>query len=188
MKASKIILIIQTIVMYIAQLPITLGLLLFCFINISPEVGKLIIPLFTAGLIASLVILPICFIGFIFALISLGKCEYNPCKVTMIVKLSLIPWYTINFIFSLLVMIGMMNPWLFLAYPIVAIISIAFTYIYMISTSVYDLAYYFHNVASKKVEVKASNVFATIFLFIFLLDIVGSIMYMFTVKEKDQFN
>ena len=128
MKRNKVMLIIQMMLMYLAHLPLYIGLILIRVPN-SEAYDDLIIKLFLIGFILTIVILPFCLANLIMALAgALNKLD-NPCKTTMIVKLLLIPWYIMNFLFCDLVLIGFLNPWLMIFTPVVICVLIFNTYL-----------------------------------------------------------
>ena len=175
MKRNNIMLIIQTILMYLAHLPLYIGLILVRMPS-NENLDKAIAILFLIGFILTIVILPIALVNLIMALAGAFNKKDNPCKTTMIVKLVLIPWYIMNFLFCVLIFAGFLNPFLFLFAPIVAVILIFNTYILMLSTSIFDIVYSIRNTIKNHLEINASLVFTNIFLFCFCLDIVGSII------------
>ena len=168
-------LIIQTILMYVAHLPLYIGLILLRLPH-NESLDQAIIILFLIGFILTIVILPISLVSLIMALTGVLNMNDNLCKTTMIVKIILIPWYVMNFLFCALLVAGFLNPWLMLFAPIVAVILIFNTYILMLSTSVFDIVYSIKNVVKHNIKINAYLVFTTIFLFSFCLDVVGSIM------------
>lgn len=175
MKRNNIMLIIQTILMYLAHLPIYIGLILVR-LPYNESLDNVIIKLFLIGIILTIVLLPIALVNLIMALAGVFNKKDNPCKTTMIVKLVLIPWYIMNFLFCILIIAGFLNPWLMLFAPLVAAILIFNTYILMLSTSIFDIVYSIRNTIKNHLEINASLVFTDIFLFCFCLDIVGSII------------
>ncbi len=110
------------------------------------------------------------------ALVSLIKGTYNPTKVTMIIKLILIPWYVMNFCLCVLIVVGFLNPWLMLFAPVVDCFLICITYILMLSTSIFDIAYFFNRIKKKEIFADALYIFTIIFLFSFCLDVIESII------------
>ena len=98
MKRNNIMLIIQTILMYLAHLPLYVGLILVRMPS-NENLDKTIAILFLIGFILTIVILPIAIVNLIMALAGAFNKKDNPCKTTMIVKLVLIPWYIMNFLF-----------------------------------------------------------------------------------------
>ena len=184
MKRNKVMLIIQMILMYLAHLPFYIGLILIRVPN-SEAYDNLIIKLFLIGFILTIVILPFCLANLIMALAGAFNKLDNPCKTTMIVKLLLIPWYIMNFLFCDLLLIGFLNPWLMIFAPVVLCILIFNTYLFMISTSIFDIVYAIRKAIKKELTIKTSLVFTIIFLFSFCLDVVGSIMLYHKSKKID---
>jgi len=172
MKISKGLLITQIVLMYIAQIPFylfVLGFYTFIF-------DDALFILFLVGFISTVVILPICVVNAIFGIISIFKGNYNPLKMTMITKLALMPWFCFNFFICLLVIAGMLNPWLFIGIPIIAAILMCVTYVFMISTSIYAIAFIIRCYYKRKIKVSFINIFSMILLIIFTLDVVASII------------
>ena len=128
--------------------------------------------------------MPICFVNYIFGITSVIKKEYNPTKITNIIKLALIPWYALNFIICLLFIGAMANPWLFMATPIVAAIQVCTTLIFMTSTSIYDISFMISKMIKKEISCNVLNVFLIIFLLIFGLDVISSIIIYCKFKDK----
>ena len=175
MKRNKVMLIIQMILMYLAHLPFYIGLILIRVPN-SEAYDDIIIRLFLIGFMLTIVILPFCLANLIMALAGVLNKKDNPCKTTMIVKILLIPWYIMNFLFCDLLLIGFLNPWLMLFMPVVLCVLIFNTYLFMISTSIFDIVYAIRKAIKKELPVKASLIFTILFLFSFCLDVIGSIM------------
>ena len=82
-------------------------------------------------------------------------------------------------------LIGFLNPWLMIFAPVVLCILIFNTYLFMISTSIFDIVYAIRKVVKKELKIKTSLVFTIIFLFSFCLDVVGSIMLYHKSKKID---
>ncbi len=169
--------------MYLAHLPFYILIIMVRIPNIGELTDKLFPGLLLGGIIATALIIPICIVNVIIALISLFRGIYNPTKTTMIIKLLLIPWYIINFMICCFLVVGFLNPWLFLAAPIVLCILVAITYILMISTSLFDIAYIINKMAKKEIKVKGSIITSIIFLCMFFFDIIGSIILYIKTKE-----
>lgn len=106
----------------------------------------------------------------------------SPYKSTLIIKLSLIPFYIFNFIFWVLIMIGMLNPFLFIFMPLVLFSAIAAAYLYMVSTSIPNVVYAFVH----RTDGSAEGVDALIAVtqFIFVADVVGALLLCIRNKEK----
>ena len=184
MKATNITLIIQAVLMYLMQLPLTIILILIRFPINDDILSKAVGVLFVIALVLSIVAFPICIVNAVFSIISIFKGEHNPSKVSMIVKFALIPWYILNFIICVCLLAGFLNPWLFLAVPIVACFLILFTYAYMISTGLPDVAYFINRLIKKKLKVNFPIILSIVFLFIFCLDIVGGLLFFIQTKKQ----
>lgn len=117
----------------------------------------------------------------VFGIIQFYKPNSNVYKVTMISKLVLIPYYVINFIISVLLLIGMLNPFLilyaFIAIPLIVVI----TYATMFATSTYNLGYMAYLVKRGEKEWQ-ELIMHFIFHFIFVLDVISSMMLVFKLK------
>lgn len=182
MKA-KVTLLIQMIGMYLMQLPLLVAIIID-YVQINPELQtSLTRGLFIATFVMLVLMIPICIVNVVFSLVSVFKDDANPTKITMIVKLCLIPWYALNFIFELAFTAIFFNPFTFIAIPVVVAIFVLLTYLLMVTTSIADLAYAMRNTTRKKWRIKASTVFAVIFLFVFCLDVIGAIMLYFKSKK-----
>lgn len=185
MKASKPLLITQAVLMYIAHLPFYIVLIGIRLIA-SEESDKVFGILLLVGLGLSILILPIAIVNLIIAFISIFKGNTNPCKTTMIIKSVLIPWYVGNFLLGLLVVGVMGNPWLFLGIPFVLSIIVCCTYIFMIGTSGYEIAYFISKMRKKEKTVTAWTIIFLILLTIFTLDLVSAIALFIIDKRNTQ--
>ena len=155
MKA-KIYLIIQIILMYLAHLPIYVGLIMLKLPINDLVIDKRVPILLLAGFVLTILILPYSIVCLVMSLVSSFKSDNNPTKSTMIIKLLLIPWFIINFFYCVLIFAGFLNPWMMLLAPVVAFILICITYIFVISTSVFDIEFVINCTIRKKLK-KVSN-------------------------------
>lgn len=183
MKATKVTLIIQTVLMYVMHLPLYIALILLFLDSKDDSINQMIMPLILTSLILACVVFPICIINVVFSIISLFKGEYNPSKVTMIVKLALIPWFALNFVFCAVVIMGMLNPWLLIAIPFVIIITASFTYLYMVTTSLPDVAFFIRGVIRKEIKPCALTIVSIVFMFVFCFDIIGALTFYLKVRN-----
>lgn len=188
MKANKLLLIIQTIGMYAMHTPLyILFILLQCHVD-DAILSKLSNPCLIIFLVLSVLLLPVCALIAIFSIISIFKGEESPSKVTMIVKLALIPWYVMNFALCAVLLSGFLNPFLMLAIPLAMAIMSIVTYIYMIATSLPDIAFFINRLIKRKIRISGGIIVSLVFLFIFCLDIVGGVIYHLEMKriKKEQ--
>ena len=183
MKSYKVLLILQLVLMYLAHLPFYILIILVRIPMADEVVDKLFPTLLLGGIIATALILPLCLVNAIFAVISLIRGSNNPSKTTMIVKLALIPWYIINFMICCFLISGFLNPFLMLAAPIVLCILVGITYLLMVSTSLFDIAYIINKMIRKEIKEKGLIITSLIFLFFFTFDVLGSIILHFKTKQ-----
>ena len=177
MKASKIFLIIETVLLYISEL---------CFVIVIPltyidESGNIIRALLLTKFILDIVTLNIAFVTIILSFITIIKRDYNPTKYTMVIKLILIPFYALNFVEWNLYVAGMLNPFLMLAIPVVIFLGMCYTYLIMISTSLCDLIY---AIKHFKDDNRKLVITSFVFLFMFCFDVIGSIMLYISTKNN----
>ena len=174
MTKEKLLLIIQIVLMYATQVSFFLvgisGIDIFLWILIIVGLLSLIIGL----------------INVIFGVINIFRGQKNPLVMTLVCKIILIPWYIINFVIWALLVVGFMNPFLILGIPILLVIGISFTYMYMICTSSLNISYAFNLIKNKAIKNKPLLIVSMIFHFILCLDVVGSIMIFGACKEKNE--
>lgn len=183
MKAYKIMLIIQVVLMYLAHTPFYI-ITIFANTSIDSSIGDSLFPgLLLTGIILSLLVLPLCLANLIVAIIGLIRGQNNPCKTTMVVKIALIPWFIYNFCLCVALTAGFLNPWLFLAAPILICLLMGITYLLMLSTSLFDISYTIHMLIRRKVKVGGVIITSLIFLIMFCFDVVGSIMLHIKMKS-----
>ena len=175
MKA-KITFIIQTIGMYVMHLPLY-ALLVVMRLSMDVDLQESISKgLLIASLVLMLLVMPVCILNIAASIRSAVKDDPDVIKTTMVAKLSLIPWYALNFLIGYAFVGIFFNPFMMIAIPIIIALLVAATYILMLTTSVGDVAYFLRKVIKKEWRVRPSAIFAVIFLFIFCLDVVGSII------------
>ena len=168
-KGSKILLILQGILMYGTQIPLLLGLFLLDF----PEIAK---RCFIIGFAALLLLIPVCLVSFTVALLQLGGLGKSPLKTTLLVKVGLIPWYLFNFLFCVTLVGGFLNPFLFVAIPLLICFEVGITYFLMLATGAHAIVYTVKLLARQKRKPTGAVLAALIFQFFFCLDILGAIL------------
>ena len=172
---NKVTLLIQTIGMYVMHLPLYVTLIIIN-LNLDADLQESITNgLFIAALVLMILMIPVCIINVVVSIISSFKGK-DSTKETMVMKLSLIPWYALNFVIGFVFVSIFFNPFMMVAIPVIIALLVSSTYILMLSTSIADIAYCVYNVIKKKWDVSPSLIFSVILLFIFCLDVVGSIV------------
>ncbi len=171
MLTCKIMLILTLVTLYVMQ-----G---FIFFTISGILGSttefsvldLIAPLALLGVSTLLGITVL-----ILAITGAVNNEGPVSGITIVVKVLMIPFFAVNFLLWFFVIGGMLNPWLVLGIPVAASIGICLTYGYMLITSLPDIVYTMILCSRNKRKPEPLMVVGIIFEFIFMLDLIGSIM------------
>ncbi len=184
MKANKILMLIQTIGMYLSQVTILVAFITLDITINTEKVNAIADHLGDAYLICMGVLLLISLINIIVSLFYLQKPAVNINRFAMNIKISQILWYIVNYILSLLVFLGMMNPLVWFAAPIYLVFAVLITYVYMLSTSMPLFLSYIRRMKWRKSASTVMNVLACISLFFFVFDVFGSI-YLY-LKDKDE--
>ena len=183
MKLNKVFLIIQSVCMYLSQLPLW-GILYLAIFDRNSELGNNLGDIF--GLIfriGNIITFAISFIHIPITLIRRKNQDFS--KTTMILKLIQIPWYVINYFFCILVFLGLCNPFLFMAIPLFLLISVLFTYTYMLSTSLPEFISYLKMTSIKKELKSAIGIISCVALLFFVIDVPGAILIYCITKSKD---
>lgn len=115
------------------------------------------------------------FVMFLLALIRKYDAHQCPFAITMITKLTLVPFFVVNFIFGVMLSIGLFL-WFIAPYVLITeIFGVLLTYGTMIATSSYNLSYMYNSV---KYGNRKWHDWALMFVlhFIFVADVVASVM------------
>ena len=171
MLTCKIMLILTLVTLYVMQ-----GSVFFTISGILSSTTEFSV----LDLIAPLALLGVSTLLGITALI-LGikgavKNEGPVSGITVVVKVLMIPFFVVNFLLWFLAIGGMFNPFLMVGIPVVAFIGICLTYGYMLTTSLPDIVYTMIFCIRNQRKPSRLMVIGVIFEFIFMLDLVGSIM------------
>lgn len=187
MKLTKAFMILQTIGMYLSQIPL-IAIFIIAIIDKENNLSSLSDLCGKTYRISLIVVTIIAIINIIISFLSIRKDYKDLSKFTMVLKLIQIPWYILNFFFSILVLIGLSNIFLFILTPIVFVIAVFSTYTYMISISSYEIIYLIKSLIKRKIEFNWIYILSLIFMFIFILDIPGSIIIYSKQKDIDANN
>jgi hypothetical protein len=123
-------------------------------------------------------------VSFVLAIIGAAKQEEPKTKMTVIIKALFIPFFLINITLYVLSFLGMLNPFLMWAIPLVMVIGVCLTYAYMFMSSWPDIIYMIIYTIKNKRRPKPGMVLGIIFEFFFVLDIVGAILINKAYKES----
>lgn len=179
MKANKILLIITTAFMYVCHLPLY-AMFIMAFANIPENVdlqNEIMKGLFGTFLSLNVLIIPLVIVIGVFSIISIFKGKESPTKTTMVCKLALIPWFVINFAMCVVLIAGLLNPFFMFAIPVLIPVMICTTYVYMLATSLPDIAWAIHSLIKREPINKGLLITSMVLQFFFCLDIAGAIMH-----------
>ena len=182
MLASKIVILVATLILYVMQMLIAVPL--FGAFVLEANWGELDNTRLSAVGILLVVALVLDLVSFILAIIGSAKQEEPKTKMTVIIKALFIPFFLINITLYVLSFLGMLNPFLMWAIPLVMVIGVCLTYAYMFMSSWPDIIYMIIYLIKNKRRPKPGMVLGIIFEFFFVLDIVGAILINKAYKES----
>ena len=182
MLASKIVILVATLILYVMQMLIAVPL--FGAFVLEANWGELDNTRLSAVGILLAVALVLDLVSFVLAIIGSAKQEEPKTKMTVIIKALFIPFFLINITLYVLSFLGMLNPFLMWAIPLVMVIGVCLTYAYMFMSSWPDIIYMIIYLIKNKRRPKPGMVLGIIFEFFFVLDIVGAILINKAYKES----
>ena len=182
MLASKIVILVATLILYVMQMLIAVPL--FGAFVLEANWGELDNTRLSAVGILLAVALVLDLVSFVLAIIGSAKQEEPKTKMTVIIKALFIPFFLINLTLYVLSFLGMLNPFLMWAIPLVMVIGVCLTYAYMFMSSWPDIIYMIIYLIKNKRRPKTGMVLGIIFEFFFVLDIVGAILINKAYKES----
>ena len=182
MLVSKIVILVATLILYVMQMLIAVPL--FGAFVLEANWGELDNTRLSAVGILLVVALVLDLVSFILAIIGSAKQEEPKTKLTVIIKALFIPFFLINITLYVLSFLGMLNPFLMWAIPLVMVIGVCLTYAYMFMSSWPDIIYMIIYLIKNKRRPKLGMVLGIIFEFFFVLDIVGAILINKAYKES----
>ncbi|MBQ2155892.1 MAG: hypothetical protein II438_05640 [Clostridiales bacterium] len=182
MLASKIVILVATLILYVMQMLIAVPL--FGAFVLEANWGELDNTRLSAVGILLAVALVLDLVSFVLAIIGSAKQEDPKTKMTVIIKALFIPFFLINITLYVLSFLGMLNPFLMWAIPLVMVIGVCLTYAYMFMSSWPDIIYMIIYTIKNKRRPKPGMVLGIIFEFFFVLDIVGAILVNKAYKES----
>lgn len=182
MLASKIVILVATLILYVMQMLIAVPL--FGAFVLEENWGDMDNARLSAVGILLAVALVLDLVSFVLAIIGSAKQEDPKTKMTVIIKALFIPFFLINITLYVLSFLGMLNPFLMWAIPLVMVIGVCLTYAYMFMSSWPDIIYMIIYLIKNKRRPKPGMVLGIIFEFFFVLDIVGAILVNKAYKES----
>ena len=182
MLAAKIVILVATVVLYVMQMLIAVPI--FGTFVMQQNWGELDNTRLSAVGILLAVALVLDLVSFVLAIIGSAKQEEPKTGMTILIKALFIPFFLINITLYILSFLGMMNPFLMWAIPLVMCIGVCLTYAYMFMSSWPDIIYMIIYLIKNKRRPKLGMVLGIIFEFFFVFDIVGAILINKAYKES----
>jgi hypothetical protein len=187
MLASKIVILVATVVLYVMQMLIAVPL--FGAFVLEENWGELDNTRLSAVGILLAVALVLDLVSFILAIIGAAKQEEPHTKMSIVIKAIMIPFFLINVTIWCLSVLAEFNPFLMIAIPLTIFLGVVLTYLYMFMTSWPDIIYMIIFTIKSKRRPKAGMVLGIILEFFFVVDIIGSILihraYKKTIEEMN---
>lgn len=174
MLAAKIVILVATVVLYVMQMLIAVPI--FGTFVMQQNWGELDNTRLSAVGILLAVALVLDLVSFVLAIIGSAKQEEPNTGMTILIKALFIPFFLINITLYILSFLGMMNPFLMWAIPLVMCIGVCLTYAYMFMSSWPDIIYMIIYLIKNKRRPKTGMVLGLIFEFFFVLDLIGAIL------------
>lgn len=174
MLAAKIVILVATVVLYVMQMLIAVPL--FGAFVLEENWGELDNTRLSAVGILLAVALVLDLVSFVLAIIGSAKQEEPKTGMTILIKALFIPFFLINITLYILSFLGMMNPFLMWAIPLVMCIGVCLTYAYMFMSSWPDIIYMIIYLIKNKRRPKTGIVLGLIFELFFVLDLIGAIL------------
>ena len=174
MLAAKIVILVATVVLYVMQMLIAVPL--FGAFVLEENWGDMDNARLSAVGILLAVALVLDLVSFVLAIIGSAKQEEPKTGMTILIKALFIPFFLINITLYILSFLGMMNPFLMWAIPLVMCIGVCLTYAYMFMSSWPDIIYMIIYLIKNKRRPKLRMVLGLIFEFFFVLDLIGAIL------------
>ena len=177
MRICKIFLIITMIVLYVMQGFIAVPLYgVMKSVNTGDLNVKLVFILLVVSILTGLTALG-------FGIAGTIKSEGPLTGITVGVKIAMIPFFVINIVLWILLIAGMLNPFLMLGIPLAAVIGVCLTYVYMLMTGLPDIIYCIGFCIKNKKRPTGLMAAGVILNFFFMLDVIGSIMIRRSLKK-----
>lgn len=174
MLAAKIVILVATVVLYVMQMLIAVPI--FGTFVMQQNWGELDNTRLSAVGILLAAALVLDLVSFVLAIIGSAKQEEPKTGMTILIKALFIPFFLINITLYILSFLGMMNPFLMWAIPLVMCIGVCLTYAYMFMSSWPDIIYMIIYLIKNKRRPKTGMVLGLIFEFFFVLDLIGAIL------------
>ncbi len=183
MKINKVLSIIQLAVMYTSLICLALGGIFLT--NLDDSMTTFVSALFITGMVLGGLAAGLAIAVIITSLVAMFKGKaIDYTKYVMIYKIAAIPYFIGNFVLSIMLIGGMLNPFMFVAIPIVAFLLMSITYINMLSSTAIDFAYVLSSLKQKTIKTNPLLIIGLVLEFFFCVDFLGSIFIFVNNKKQ----
>ena len=114
--------------------------------------------------------------GLVLSLIWIRKRTDPPYRITLIVKLVLIPWYGFNFYYAFCFVAGSLNPFLMVFIPVEIVIAVCVTWFLMVLTGVQSVIHALKTLIGRRRKPSPAVIAGIVMHFIFVADVVGAFL------------
>lgn len=114
--------------------------------------------------------------GLVLSLILIRKRTDPPYRITLIVKLILIPWYVFNFYYAFCFVVGSLNPFLMVFIPVEIVIAVCVTWFLMVLTGVQNVIHALKTLIGRRRKPSPAVIAGIVMHFVFVADGVGAIL------------
>ena len=114
--------------------------------------------------------------GLVLSLIFIRKRTDPPYRITLIVKLVLIPWYVLNFYYAFCFVASSLNPFLMVFIPVEIVIAVCVTWFLMVLTGVQNVIHALKTLVERGRKSSPVVIAGIVMHFVFVADIVGAIL------------
>lgn len=161
--------------LYLMQIPFAVAVII---VAVDPNFSDTIFRAITIASIAVCVAaIALCVLNIVAAVRGFRHGADCPCATTVKVKLALIPFFIIWGLFWL----GTFNPLLIWAAPVVWVISLFTTYLFMLGGGVQNIAYFARRFSAER---KLKYLVYAVLHFIYIADVIAAVLACFDMKNQ----
>ena len=124
-------------------------------------------------------------LGVVFSIVAGVKKETPTPVFTMVIKLAMIPFFIVNFLFWAFFFLGTLNPFLMVATPFVFLIGTFLTYLVLLMTSLPITIVTLSELKLYKNCPKTLFIWGLVLNFFFVLDVIGAFLIVLAYKKAD---
>lgn len=184
MKISKIVLIIETVMMYLLHVPLW-GIIVIAMFHANDSYLKTVSSnLGLVNRVSALILFVFAYADIFITMLNNRKIEGGNSEFTLIIKLVRIPWFIMNFVFCLLLSIGIVAGWMLPLLPTFLALAFLFSFLLCISSSLPESISFMKSMRKGEKELSVPNVILWVCLFVFVADVIASLLIVCNQKKE----